>query len=165
MATIEDYAKRPIGERLERMSRTANELAEAIRGQSDVVLSRRPDGKNWSAKEVICHLRDVEQEYIERFHLIVDNDDPKIYLDPSSNDRWPAERQYLRNDAADAVSAFRRLREDMLAFVQSLAPAQLQRGGIHPRRGRVTIDSFVAMLARHDDDHLDQLKRALDGRA
>ena len=162
--TIADYQKQPLTARLERMGRTADELVDAIRGRSDAVLSQRPDGKNWSAKEVVCHLRDVEREYIARFHLVLDNDDPKLYLEPESNVRWPVHLQYLRNDTAEAVSAFRELREGMLVLLAGLTPAQLQRAGIHPRRGRLTIDWWVAMLACHDDDHVDQLKRAVDGR-
>jgi hypothetical protein len=52
----------------------------------------------------------------------------------------------------------------MLLLIADMTPAQLQRGGIHPRRGRLTIDWWLSMLAGHDDDHLDQLKRALAGR-
>ena len=29
-------------------------------------------------------------------------------------------------------------------------------------RGRMTIDDFVTLMAWHDDNHLDQLRRALD---
>jgi uncharacterized damage-inducible protein DinB len=164
MTTIAEYATWSVSERLDRMTRTPDELLDAIRGRSDAELSRRPDEENWSAKEIVCHLRDVEREYIERFHLVLDNEDPKLYLDPSSNERWPVERQYLRNETRDAVSAFRELRQEMRALLEPLTPAQLSRAGIHPRRGRVTIDWWVAMLAAHDDDHVDQLTRALDGR-
>ena len=163
MATMAEYAAQSVTERLARMRRTPDELAAAIRGRSDEILSRRPDGKNWAAKEVICHLRDVEEEYLLRFHLMLDNDDPRLYLDPETNEHWTADRQYLRNDAPEAVLAFRRIRGNMLALVESLSPTQLQRGCIHPRRDRVSIDTFVAFLASHDDEHLDQLKRALQG--
>jgi len=30
---------------------------------------------------------------------------------------------------------------------------------------RITIDRIVGLLAWHDDNHLDQLKRALEGKA
>ena len=40
MATIADYRKRPVSERLERMRRTPDDLADAIRGRSDAELSR-----------------------------------------------------------------------------------------------------------------------------
>jgi hypothetical protein len=29
----------------------------------------------------------------------------------------------------------------------------------------MTVDDFVTLMAWHDDNHLDQLKRALEGRA
>ena len=59
-------------------------------------------------------------------------------LDPA---RWAEERQYRRHDARE-----------------------WERGGIHLSRGRLTLGDWVASLAGHDDNHLDQLHRALDGR-
>ncbi len=32
-------------------------------------------------------------------------------------------------------------------------------------RGRRTIDDFLSVMAWHDENHLEQLRRALDGRA
>ena len=52
MPTMEEYAKQPREQRLHRLTRTGDELAAAIKGQSDAVLSRRPDAKNWAAKEI-----------------------------------------------------------------------------------------------------------------
>ena len=43
MPTMEEYAKQPREQRMQRLTRTADELAAAIKGQSDAVLSRRPD--------------------------------------------------------------------------------------------------------------------------
>jgi len=37
-----------------------------LKGQSDAALSRRPDAKNWSARECICHLRDTEEFLFSR---------------------------------------------------------------------------------------------------
>ena len=71
MPTLEEVAKQPLEQRLGRMSRTADDLAAAIRSQGDAVLTRRPDGKNWAANEVICHLRDIEEVYFVRFHAIL----------------------------------------------------------------------------------------------
>lgn len=164
MTTIEEYAKQPVEQRLARMSRTPDEIAEAILGQTDAVLSRRPDDKNWAAKEVICHLRDVEEIYLIRARTMLDNDEPKIFADPTAIDRMAEHRQYSRSDATEALQAFRWWREESLGFLRGLTPAQRDRGCIHPTRGRLTIDQFVTMLAWHDDNHLDQLRRALDGR-
>ncbi|HEX9819587.1 MAG TPA: DinB family protein [Methylomirabilota bacterium] len=164
MPTMEEYAKQPREQRIQRLTRTADELAAAIKSQSEAVLSRRPDGKNWAAKEVVCHLRDTEEAFGVRFEQIL-----AMSVDPvlggANADRWAEERQYLRNDATEALAAFRQRRADTLATFAKLTPAQWDKGGIHPVRGRMTMDTFLTLMAWHDDNHLDQLTRALEGRA
>ena len=164
MQTMEEYAKQPRESRMQRLTRTADELAAAVKGQSDAVLSRRPDAKNWAAKEIVCHLRDAEEAFGGRFEQILAMDtDPKV--GGPNADRIAEERQYLRNDTTDALAAFRRRRQETLEVFGKLTPAQWDKGAIHPVRGRITIDGFLTLMAWHDDNHLDQLTRALDGRA
>jgi uncharacterized damage-inducible protein DinB len=164
MPTMEEYARQPREQRMQRLARTADELAAAIKGQSDAVLSRRPDAQNWAAKEVVCHLRDAEEAFGGRFEQILAMDvDPR--LGGPNADRLAEERQYLRNDASEAVTAFRTRRAETLEIFGKLTPAQWDKGGIHPVRGRITLDNFLSLMAWHDDNHLDQLKRALAGQA
>ena len=172
MPTLEEVAKRPLQQRLDRMARTADDLAAAIAGQSEGALVRRPDLKNWAAKEIICHLRDTEELFIARLEMIAAMDEPAFgaagqgarILTIDTPDRWAEDRQYLRNDASQALATFRIRREGLLAHLRVLTPAQWQRGGIHPVRGRMTVEDFVTVMAWHDDNHLDQLRRALDGK-
>jgi hypothetical protein len=183
MPTRDEYAKQPLEQRLQRLERTPEELAALIHGRSDGVLSRRPDGKNWAAKEIVCHLRDIEELFMVRFQTMLAMDEPKFLvlgamppnpaewgiggrvrpaIDP---DRWAEERQYLRHDTGDALVAFRSRREESLAFLRQLTPALWQRGSVHVTLGRLTYGDWVALMAAHDDNHLNQLKRALEGRA
>jgi uncharacterized damage-inducible protein DinB len=162
MPTMEEYAKQPREQRLHRLTRTADELAAAIQGQSDAGLSRRPDAKNWAAKEIVCHLRDAEESFGGRFEQILAmSADPA--LAGANPDRLAEERQYLRNDAGEAVAAFRKRRQETLDVFGKLTAAQWDKGGIHPVRGRITLDGFLSLMAWHDDNHLDQIKRALAG--
>ena len=164
MATQKEWAQVPRGERLARLARTPDDLAAAIHGQSDAVLSRRPDGKNWAAKEVICHLRDLEESFLIRIQQIMVVREPVFIT--TNPDRWAEERQYLRNDAALALAHFRTRRDETLAFCRELPADAWGRLGIHTdTRGRRTIDDFLAVMAAHDDNHFDQLRRALEGRA
>lgn len=163
MVTIEEVARQPLAQRLARMERTPDDLTAAVHGLSETVLSQRPDDKNWSAKEIICHLRDTEESYTVRAQTALAMENPTFLSnDP---DRWAAERQYLRNDAAEALDSFRSRRQEALALFKKLSPAEVQRTCIHPLFGRITIDHIVGLLAWHDDNHLDQLKRALEGKA
>ena len=183
MATRDEWLTRSLQERLDRLVRTADDLAAAISDQSDAALSRRPDGRNWCAKEVICHLRDIEELVILRFHMMLAMDDPRVLVvgappaDPSpwgiggdvpfplDADRWAEERQYVRNDTWAALEAFRRRRREVLALLRRLTPPEWERGCVHPTLGRVGFREWTAGMAAHDDNHLGQLNRALEGHA
>jgi hypothetical protein len=159
----EAWAATPIAERLERLERTSSDLAKRLRGRGDTVLSRRPAPDSWSAKEVVCHLRDAEEHLSNWIRIILVMDEPPL-VQTATADRWAEERQYHRQHAGAAWDAFSRWRDDTLALVQGLSPEQWQRSGHHARRGRMTVDDLVSLMAWHDDNHLDQVGRALDGK-
>lgn len=162
--TVEEYARQPPQARLARLALTPNQLAAALAGRSDELLSRRPDAKSWAAKEVVCHLRDTEESFLARFHQVMAMDAPRFVR--SNPNRWAEERQYLTNDAAEALRAFARRRDETLELVRTLARGDWQRAGVHlDSRGRRTLDELLAVVEWHDDNHLDQLARALEGRA
>ena len=182
MATRDDYLRLPIETRLARLARTVDDLAAALRGYDDATLSRRPEPKSWSAKEVVCHLRDIEELCLLRYHAMLSMDEPKMFVVglaakdpvafgiiggapyPLDADRWAEERQYLRNDTGEALDAFRRRRGEALGLLRALTPEQWRRGGIVPTGASVSFGELAAGSAAHDDTHLAQLARALDGR-
>jgi hypothetical protein len=163
MPSIEEYARRPREERLARIARTPDELTDAVHRADAERLARRPAPKSWAPTEVICHLRDNEEWFLERMRLIVAMDLPRFVA--TNPDRWADERQYLTNDGLLALAAFVRRRRETLEFLRQLEPDAWERAGVHvDSRGRRTIDEFLSVMAWHDDNHLDQLRRALDGR-
>jgi uncharacterized damage-inducible protein DinB len=159
--SLDDVAKMSTEEKLARLAEGPDRIGVAVEGQPEPVLVRRPDAKNWAPKEVVCHLRDAEELFTARFQLVAAMDEPRLL--PADPDRWAEERQYLRNDAAEALRAFRRRREESLALIRSFTAEQWQRGGIHPTRGRMTVGDFVSLMVWHDENHLEQLQRALRG--
>ena len=162
MLTQDDVAKMSVEDKLGRLAQAPDRLAAAIAGQPEAILVRRPDAKNWAPKEVVCHLRDTEELFMGRFQTILGMDEPKL-VTAGDADRWAEERQYLRNDAPEALRAFRKRREESLTVIRGLAPDQWQRGGMHPARGRMTVGDFVSLMVWHDENHLEQLARALRG--
>jgi DinB superfamily len=161
--SVDDWATVSLDERLARLERTPGDLARLMRGQSDAALSRRPAPDAWSAKEVICHLRDAEEHLSGWMQLILAMDDAAL-IEAGTAARWAEDRQYQRHHAGAAWDAFGRRRDETLALVRDLTPAQLERAGHHRRRGRVTVNDLVSLMAWHDDNHLDQLRRALEGK-
>jgi hypothetical protein len=109
-------------------------------------------------------MRDTEEVFGARIEQILAMDvDPKLIA--TNPDRWAEERQYLTNDTGKALAALRRRRAETLETFGTLTAAQWEKGGLHPVAGRITLDGFLAIMAWHDDNHLDQLMRALQGRA
>src|SRR5262249_9708095 len=151
-------------ERLDRIGRTPAELALAVGERSEQALARRPDERNWAPTEVICHLRDNEEWFLTVHRLIILAPEP--YFLTATPDREAEDRQYLRNDTYLALDVFARRRGATLQFYRELAPEHWERAGIYvDSRGRRTIDEFLTVIAWHDDNHLDQLRRAVDGRS
>jgi hypothetical protein len=158
------YAMLPRAVRLERLSRGPGELAKLLRGRSEAKLTRRPDERNWSAAEIVCHFRDAEEHLSGWMEQMLAMDEPPL-LQTGTADRWAGERQYARQHAGEAWNAFSRRRDETLEMLARLDDTQWARGGTHARLGRVTLDDLLSVLAWHDDNHLDQVKRALEGRA
>lgn len=59
--------------------------------------------------------------------------------------RWRLDERYRGVFCIKALAAFRRRREESLAFLRGLAPEQWDRSAIHPTRGRMTIDDFATL--------------------
>jgi uncharacterized damage-inducible protein DinB len=163
MLTKEDVARMPRADRLERLGRTGHELDAAIADCPEAMLCRRPDEKNWAPNEVVCHLRDTEEFFMLRFQTLAAAHEPPLV--PADPERWAEDRQYIRSDAAEAGRAFRRRREECLAYLRGLSDAQWSRAGLHPTYGRMTVEDVVSLMVWHDANHLDQLHRAMRGEA
>ncbi len=112
---------------------------------------------------MICHVRDNEHWFLFRLQQIMLVDEPHFIT--VSPDHEAEERAYLANDARAAIRDFSHWRQETLQFFRRLEPAEWDRAGIHSdSRGRRSIDEFLTVIAWHDDNHLEQLRRAIDGR-
>jgi hypothetical protein len=176
---VQEYLTRPLEYRLDRLGVTPEELGRAVEGQNDATLSSRPGPKKWSAKEVICHLRDIEELVVMRFQLMLVADDPRVFVAgvaprdpqkwgiddqvayPANPDRWAEDRQYQRNDAFLAMAAFRQRRLEALSLLRRLNPEQWHRACIFPDDRRMTFEEWTAAMAAHDDGHVAQITQAL----
>jgi DinB superfamily len=182
MPTMEEYLTRPVRDRIARLRSTPGEVARRLDGKDARTLSRRPDARSWAPTEIVCHLRDVEELFLVRFQTILAVEEPPILTlgatpevlarwgigggigHPLDPERWAEERQYSRSDGLAALRAFGRRRREVVGLLEGLHPRQWRRGGIHLARGRMELAEWVASLAGHDDNHLGQLQRAVDGR-
>jgi DinB superfamily len=157
------WFRRMPGERLARLASTPGQVATLLEHRGARALARRPAPDAWAPVEVVCHLRDTDEAFGKRFAAILAMSELTLAaMGPA--DRWAVERQYLRHGAATALAHFRGRRGESLETLVALTPAQWQRGGEHSTRGGLSIDMLVALMAWRDDNHLEQLTRAVEGK-
>lgn len=155
--TVAEWAARPADERLRRLARTPLDVGEAIAG---VPADRVAQGAPQAPVEIVAYLRDAEELFADRFWALLAMDEP-VLATAAPVERWTTERQYRRQDAPLALAHFRARRGETLALLMTLDAEQWTRGGVHPTRGRISIDGFVTLMAWNDDQQLEALTRSL----
>jgi hypothetical protein len=110
----------------------------------------------WCARAVVGHLIEAEKRgFAGRIRLMLANDHPKL----QGWDQVEVEKQ--RNDCTRVTDSvwmeFMGLRHDSVALVRSLKPADLDRGGLHPKVGELTVRWLLHEWISHDRNHTKQL--------
>ena len=106
-----------------------------------------------TAIEQVCHVRDIEIDgYQVRFRRTLEESNP--VLASIDTDALARERAYGSADASTVFPAFRRAREETIALLAGLAPAQFDRTAVFEGYGPVTLRALVHYLCSHDQQHL-----------
>ena len=144
-----------------RLRADLDELTEALGRLPAERLEQAPAGRDgWTARQVLAHLADFELMAAVRVRTVLSIDRPLLatYGQEEFTDRFSA-----LETAEEALERFAVNRRATLRVVAALAPADLERVGVHPERGEETLRWTLEMLARHDRAHLEQLARAAAG--
>jgi len=154
LAQIGDIKKR--WEILSRLQETPKLLVALLRGMSDEALRRKPAPEKWSMLEIACHLRDVEEFFVERYGKIANHDRPQLRM--INQDELAAKLRYNEEDLALVLKQFQGLRAESVAILGALAAQSWQRVGVHSKRGDVSIAWTAEHQVEHDANHLGQIR-------
>jgi hypothetical protein len=157
LGQIEGIRKRAAAfEALEASSKT---LADLTKKLDDGVLRRKPAPDKWSALEVVCHLRDVEELWVNRIGKVAFSDRPAFYM--LDFEALVAKHGYNTHKLSAALKEFARLRADTVCLLRALPASQWMRVGIHPKRGEISIERIVDIMIGHDKGHFEQIGKAV----
>lgn len=119
----------------------------------------RRAGDEWSAAEILAHVRASEDILLPRVYQILVRDNPPL---PAFDERRWAE---IAGYAAMPVDAhFARIvirRYELIQLLRSLTPEAWQRTGVHEERGAVTLEQIVAHIVGHAEEHQHQMEKLL----
>lgn len=138
----------------------AGELYGQIVGVREAGLRWRPRSDDWCLKEVAAHMRDAELLYQRQIELISNLTDPE--LPHEAVDILPSERDYLNDDVDRFLNEFASAREETVWLLRMMDEEEWQRTGLHPYRGRISINDIVREMHDHDLEHLYQARRLRD---
>lgn len=144
---------------VERLRATARDLVSLTSGVSQARMQRRPTPRDWSAAMVVAHLADAELVYGQRFKQVLVEDRPRFVS--YDENAWVERFSRIEEDLKDTLARWRANREHTIRLLESLEDAEWRRAGVHPVRGEMTMRQLLALLAEHDRQHLDQLRRAV----
>lgn len=137
---------------------TPGRVAEAVRGLTTVQAQQRPVPGEWSCVEILDHLLVGERDVIlPRLRGMRAEAHPVFPSSATTRTGFAAAPH--AGDVHERLDAFRALRADTIAFLESLGEGDWARLGTTPTRGTLSIEGYARYLADHDLEHLEQLTR------
>jgi uncharacterized damage-inducible protein DinB len=119
----------------------------------------RPAPETWAPLEVVAHLADVELVHGIRLRQVLSIERPLLVaVDPHA---LAVRARYRSWPLSVAFDRFKSRRAETLELLDTCRADELERVGVHPRRGAMTVADLVAFMLTHDIDHLGQIRERL----
>ena len=136
----------------------ALEIVRVVRDLSERDLDRRESPDDWSVRQIVHHLADVEVGDAMRLRLMLAHDGPLITA--YDEERFAARLHYDR-PVETSLAVFEALRASNASLVERMSADDWSRRGHHEERPRYSVEILVERSIAHDRAHLAQIRRAL----
>ena len=133
-------------------------LKKASKGASERALATPPAKGEWSATELIAHLRACADVWSKSIDRMLDEDEPTIrYVSPRGVMKKP---EYWDEPFTSAFKTYTDGRKALVDTLRSLSAAQWKRGAAIKGRSRAheTVLDYARNIASHEAAHLEQFE-------
>jgi DinB superfamily len=149
-----------IDELMEKMREQREALlaeAEALSDEQACYVPADATGEaQWSPKQQLAHLAEMETSYRSWVKAALAEDDPDVSNVRGLRPAIPL-TEAQRHSVNELTAQLRRERETTLALIASLAAEQFERTASQPMFGRLTVMQWLRSYYRHDRMHRDQM--------
>jgi hypothetical protein len=149
-----------IDETLTLLRATPERLAGLAAGLTPAQLRAAPRDGEWSANDVLAHLRACADARGECIPVILAEDHPTLRaVDPRT---WIEKTDYRDLEFGPSLRAFATQRAELLALLEPLPPAGWSRAATVTGAGKPlerTVMLYAEWMARHEQPHLVQVQR------
>ena len=143
------------------LSRTPAAIDALLRGLPGSWLTANEGPRTWSPFDVVGHLiHGEETDWMPRAKLILEHGNSRPFAKFDRFAQFEASAGRPLEALLDEFADRRRRNLAELAALQ-LSDADLDRPGLHPELGPVTLRQLLATWVAHDLDHLMQISRVL----
>ena len=139
-------------------------IAALAAGLAPARLHTAPNDDEWSANDVLAHLRACADVWGGSIVTMVREDHPTIRaINPRT---WIRDTDYLDRAFRPSLRAYTRQRTELLALLETLSPEDWARAGTFTGAGKPlerTVLSEADAIARHERSHVKQIARVVNG--
>ena len=163
MATEIDRTRRRllVDDAIAILARTPATLDALLRALPAPFIAAHEGGQTWSPFDVVGHLIHGEHtDWIPRARIILEHGEARAF------DKFDRFAQFDASEGktlGSLLDEFARLRGESIRALESmrLTDTELDRRGLHPELGVVTLRQLLATWVAHDLDHIVQISRVL----
>jgi uncharacterized damage-inducible protein DinB len=116
----------------------------------------KPATNEWSIREIVGHLIDIDELYGERINSMLESDNPTFAA--FQPDAVVTAKQYHSQDLATLLATYRERRQLTVDGLSTLEADELVRTAQHAKFGALTVLQLIEILANHDDVHWQQMQ-------
>ncbi len=145
------------------LAATPPRIAALTAGLAPAQLHTAPNQHEWSANDVLAHLRACADVWGSCIEAIIAHDRPTLRaVNPRT---WIKQTDYLEQPFQPSLRAFAAQRSELLAVLEPLAPEGWSRAATVTGAGKVlerTVLSYAQWLAEHERPHVKQVARIVN---
>ncbi len=145
------------------LAETPPRIAALTTDLAPAQLGVRPTPEEWSANEVLAHLRACADVWGACIATMLAEEQPTLRaVNPGA---WIERTDYRDLEFRPSLHAFTIQRAELLAVLEPLPPEDWARAATVTGTGKPlerTVHSYAARLARHEQPHIAQIERIVD---
>ena len=145
------------------LAETPTRIAVLTAGLAPAELYTSPNLDEWSANQVLAHLRACAEVWGNAIAAIIAEDRPTLQaVNPRT---WINQTDYLQQEFRSSLDAFAAQRSNLLAVLEPLPPEGWSRAATVLGAGRPlerTVLDYAQWLASHERPHIKQIERIVN---
>lgn len=146
---------------IEVLHNTPSVLEAMLSGLSEAWLKNNEGENTWSPYDIVGHLIHGEKtDWMVRTHIIISDSENKRF---EPFDRFAQMQTGQKRTIDDLLKEFRKFREENVMALKALKLQEedLNKKGIHPELGEVSLRQLLSTWVVHDLGHVAQISRVM----